>query len=366
MTFTGILPRFREYALGQRNVTFGATHKEFIFNYPCTSEAKCAPYEVLFSPGTYKIELWGAQGGDARYQNTDTLIPESGGKGAYVSGIIHMVGTTKMFLYIGGKGADQTETGYNRTSPGGFNGGGNGGVDLSDTDHGENGAGGGGSTDLRMYKDDSLKALKSRIIVAGAGGGGCSTNHTETVNSTAYGGSGGSLTGTTLSRYSLPGNQTQGVFGRGTEGVSCDHPQCNYGGSSGGNGSGYYGGLFPPEKMSGYMGTLETAGAGGSSYISGHEECNSVVDDESDPPTHTDSSIHYTNWYFNNTVMKQQGDSGFVDPYGTEENGHYGNGAAKITIIEARESLPIFPTCSYKLRKTLKGVVLLSAMTSKN
>ena len=43
------------------------------FDYPCTSSTSCKPYTVFFFPGKYKFELYGAQGGDGRVQNADTL-----------------------------------------------------------------------------------------------------------------------------------------------------------------------------------------------------------------------------------------------------------------------------------------------------
>ena len=158
MSFSGAISRFRRTDLGRKNVTYISTSNSLIFHYPCVSTTECAPYEVIFSPGTYNIELWGAQGGDARFQNTEDLRPDSGGKGAYVSGIIHFIGTTKLYLYIGGKGQDQIAIDQT-VSLGGFNGGGNGGVDPVDTKQPESGAGGGGATDLRFYLGDSTNAL---------------------------------------------------------------------------------------------------------------------------------------------------------------------------------------------------------------
>ena len=339
MPFRGVVSRFTATSLGKKIVEFNKEENSYIFHYPCKSSNECSSYELTFSPGVYRIELWGASGGKARYQNVKTIREGTDGKGAYVSGVIHFIGTTKLYLFIGGKGEDQTDTSSKLVvSLGGFNGGGNGGVDLYDPNYRESGAGGGGSTDLRLINDNSLRALKSRLIVAGAGGGGVSANHTENI-ANPYGGSGGCLSGEVGQKYRFPGNQTFGVFGRGADGNSYNEPDAHYGGSTGGNGSGYYGGLFIlPSDFDYWNDALEIAGSGGSSYISGHEGCDSVLDDGSDPPSHSGSEFHYMNIFFNETKMLCKGSENFTDPYGEEEDGHTGNGAAKITVIKARES----------------------------
>ena len=63
-------------------------------------------------------------------------------------------------------------------SPGGFNGCGKGGVDYFDktVNSPDSAAGGEGATDIRLQGDESIQALKSRIIVASGGGGGVSSN----------------------------------------------------------------------------------------------------------------------------------------------------------------------------------------------
>ena len=104
------------------------------------------------SSGTYKVELWGAQGGDAAY----------GGKGAYVSGVITMQKNETYYLYVGGNG-------YNSF---GYNGGGF--AVRSQTYNG------GGGTDIRYFATspsssdlewNSANGLNSRIMVASGGSG---------------------------------------------------------------------------------------------------------------------------------------------------------------------------------------------------
>ena len=263
MAITTILLYFKNSYTVNQNVT--------IYQYPCEKESECYPYELEFSPGIYQIELWGAQGGDARYQNTNNLRPNSGGKGAYVKGTIRFERTTKLYLYIGGKGEDQKYIDQTQ-SKGGFNGGGKGGVETHDTTYPESGAGGGGSTDLRLLKGDNEESLKSRIMVAGAGGGGCSTNITLSYNGfyqySPYGGYGGGLIGENITSYSFGGNQTHGIFGKGMDGVGNSFEAVGSG--TGGCGSGYYGGyIIPPNNHR----SFEIGGSGGSSFISGHKGC---------------------------------------------------------------------------------------------
>ena len=61
-----------------------------------------------------------------------------------------------MFLYIGGKGEDQTGNARGSYGVGGYNGGGNGGADTCEDDP-ESNAGGGGATDVRLINSQNYK-----------------------------------------------------------------------------------------------------------------------------------------------------------------------------------------------------------------
>ena len=329
-----------------------------IYQYPCSDESECYPYELEFLPGKYKIELWGAQGGDARYQNSKKLRTNSGGKGAYVRGIIKFQQKTKLYLYIGGKGEDQKYIDHTQ-SKGGFNGGGNGGVESHDVSYPESGAGGGGSTDLRLLKGNNEESLKSRIIVAAAGGGGCSTDnfspHKGLYNFSPLGGYGGGLSGENITRYGFGGNQTHGIFGKGGDGFgNGDNVEGStiVGAGTGGCGSGYYGGyIIPPNDHK----FFEFGGSGGSSFISGHKGCIAIQNQEINKSTQFDLSIHYSNLYFNDTVMKTKLDDDFVDPYGKLEEGHSGNGCANITLMSINRKTD-YKLVSYH-KKLLSNIV---------
>ena len=233
------------------NVTTADLVVVYILLYPCSSSTSCTPYTTTLQPGKYKFEVFGAGGGD--YEST----PNTGGKGGVSTGYyINNVSTTAYF-FIGGKGVG--------SSKGGCNGGGSGGYDSNNPI----GSGGGGSSDIRI----GLNSKEKRIIVAGAGGGGCYsakggdagglTGSDGTTNIYGQGGTGGNQeSGGTV--YSGSG-ATNGDLGLGGQGSS--NPQAW---GSGGGGSGYYGGAGGSSTLThneggGYCG----GGGGGSGYIGG-------------------------------------------------------------------------------------------------
>ena len=113
------------------------------------------------SAGWYKIELWGAGGG------------ASGGRGAYVSGIMYLSENEHIYFYVGERGGNDDT----------FN----------------SGSRGGGATDVRLISGDwdSDESLQSRVMVAAGGGAS---------------GDGGALVGLGASS----GTQSSGTFGMAT------------------------------------------------------------------------------------------------------------------------------------------------------
>ena len=295
-----------------------------IFEYPCSLSTSCSPYKISILPGKYKFELYGAQGGDGRNTNKETIRSGSGGRGSYVSGIIDLKTQAHFFLFLGGKGEDQSSTDKASYGLGGYNGGGNGGADLNEDWSPESSAGGGGSSDFRLENEQNMLGWKSRIIVAAGGGGAVSEN--------GYNGSpGGELNGNKPSNYVIIGTQTSGVFGKGLNGVSIG--SCG-GGSTGGGGGGYYGGsTLEYSELPVNTKTIYSGGSSGSSYISGYHGCDSVIFDESSTVTHTGRRKHYSNYVFSRGTMLS-GSKSFNKPGSNEkETGHSGNGAAVITYI---------------------------------
>ena len=127
-----------------------------VYNFEYTGKVQI--WEVPVT-GTYKLEVWGAEGGTGMW-GTSKLI---GGLGGYSFGKITLNKGTKVYVYVGGEG----ESAKDLVTPtkGGFNGGGTSGAYVND-----NGGAGGGATDIRLVYD----SLYSRVIVAGGGGGGAS------------------------------------------------------------------------------------------------------------------------------------------------------------------------------------------------
>ena len=250
---------------------------------------------IFLRPGKYLFECWGAQGNNYTFKN-------QGGKGAYTSGIINFRRKRQIYLFIGeyGKSNYQTDT-FNGGSPGQF--------------------GGGGATDIRIVDGnwDDLDSLKSRIMVAAAGGG---------PDGSENGGAGGRLFGIDSDNGNGKGaNQTHGGIGydNGSFGKGGGHVSTGELGNGGG-GSGYYGG-----GSSQNPGTY--AGGGGSSFISGHPGCDAIdASYTEDNPKHTGQPIHYSGLFFTNTQMID-GNNEMPSPTGGTEIGHLLNGAVRISCL---------------------------------
>ncbi len=279
--------------------------------------------------GKYKIELWGASGG-----GKDSVGPYFGG---YVSGDINLTQGTTFYIYVGQAGVDGTRE-RNFTPKSSYNGGGAGkdstepqGLPYSSA---HVSGSGGGATDIRLQNGEwnNFEGLKSRIMVAGAGGG----------SGYYAGGIGGGLNGVYSEKengdkVATGATQTSGYkFGQGANGASNIH-------AGGGGGGGYYGGFGG---VAGGVGVTSFGGGGGSSYISGHDGCKAITQDStSNSITHSSSSEHYSNYVFTNTVMidgngynwtTEKGEKiGMPKHDGTEGtmDGNSGNGYARITYL---------------------------------
>ena len=110
---------------------------------------------VTLLPGTYKLEVWGAQGG--AYNQGES----AGGKGGYASGQITLSTKTNLTVNVGGQGATTIVNNASYPGTGGWNGGGS---SPSSSYNGTHGGGGGGKTDILNGS--------TYLIAAGGGGGG--------------------------------------------------------------------------------------------------------------------------------------------------------------------------------------------------
>lgn len=292
------------------------------FSYTGNYQMFTVPYD-----GLYKIELWGASGGGT------SSYP--GGAGGYTSGDIYLNKDEKLYVYVGQSGSQTSGTIYN-----------NGTVTRSFSSG--MGYAGGGSTDIRLHGGawDNIDSLKTRIMVAASGGGGL------TYYSAAKGAAAGGLKGYQGTKNSgtdgaaaTPGTQTSaGINGGGSNDKNSANNRFGVlfvGGHIASGGNGYYPGGNGPHGSH-----TVGSGAGGSSFISGHEGCNAITKDSTyDSIVHTGESVHYSGYIFLNTKMidgqgytwtTQKGAyTGMPNYAGTGTmTGNTGNGHAKITLVD--------------------------------
>ena len=275
-----------------------------ILNCPYSGSAK----SITLPKGTYKLECWGAQGGNAGYYSYVHSTP-NGGKGGYSAGVITLSSSVIVYLYAGGQGGstigNKLDQNSVATAPGGFNGGG-----IANQ---MGAAGGGGASDIRIGQD----SLYARIIVAGGGGGGGNASSSTLLS---YGGNGGGTTGGTPPNQHQ--NRTPGKGGTQT-GIVASYSSsisAGFGNGAGGTGNnlrgagggGWYGGT---------MGENSTGGGGGSGYVYTSSTASNY------PSGCLLNSTHYLS-----SASTIAGDTSFTSPTGSSETGHSGNGYIRITV----------------------------------
>ena len=233
------------------------------FNYDANK--KIQSFKIP-ATGTYELEVWGAQGG-----NAGTLA--TGGLGGHAKGRMRFNEDDIIYIVIGTEGEDAPLTGsanYTKYA-GGYNGGGFG--CTSNQWVANAGGGGGGATHIATTNRGELKNYASYknnneiLIVAGGGGGAITNGGGNGWNGGSGGGeTGGDGQGDQASGGGKGGTQTTGyAFGKGDDALHYDangYPDLknsvannSYGGA--GSGGGYYGG---------YVSHADGAG-GGSGYI---------------------------------------------------------------------------------------------------
>ena len=219
----------------------------FDFDYTGIEQTFTAPVS-----GTYRLETWGAIGGNSV---ADGVMQSNGGYGGYSIGYIFLNTNDIIYINVGGKGQDGLVN--QNDILGGYNGGGNGHWDKNDD---EASGGGGGATHIATKSGllNSLENYKNNIYIVSGGGGGAAWIFTS--------GNGGGYKGTTGYRsetlYSQSATQLDGYkFGQGGDGSD------SYGTPGGGGGGGYYGGFggYIENKNDNSIDAIP--GAGGSGYI---------------------------------------------------------------------------------------------------
>ena len=239
--------------------------------------------------GVYRLETWGAQGGNGTTNKWDdnSIVTYKGGYGGYSTGTISLNKNQTIYINSGGAGDDSIAGTEVIKTSGGYNGGGGSSQGQSS---GRVATPGGGATHIAT-STGKLSQLNNKIsdilIVSGGGGGVYGDSGSKGYDS--EGGSGGGYVGgfsvqdltscgeqCTLYNYPSGGTQTSGglsvtnwesgitsdtlnvgTFGLGAKGTD------NYGGGGGG----YYGGASGNN----------TGGAGGSGYIGNTNLSNKVM-----------------------------------------------------------------------------------------
>ena len=267
----------------------------------------CAADVVFLPAGIYRLEVWGASGGNGK---------ANGGLGGYSKGEITLDKKTRVFVHVGSQGT---------STSGGCNGGG--------TSSHSKCAAGGGATDVRLFLDD----LYARIIVAGGGGGGGSSASIEP------GGAGGGLYGIDGKNSNEAGKgasqNSNTTTCKTTSYTTCGVGTFGQGGSKhSGGGGGWYGGSGSD---------CNDGGGGGSGY---------VLNSTSYKPSKyliTNSKYYLTN------VRLLDGTKSFPSPTSTSnEVGHSGNGYARISFIR-----PSRNQGRYTYRMSLKSFCFLLITT---
>lgn len=317
-----------------------------VMNFDYTGSVQTA----TLTPGRYKLECWGAQGGNSNQSNGTY---GNGGKGGYSTGILNVSTNTTIYITVGGQGQNGV---LNTRTAGGFNGGGDG----YGTNNSGVGGGGGGASDISLtspvfshssYFINNIRdtnSLLSRIIVAGGGG---SAGY-DVSNNAANGGAGGGTTGQDgLSNrvyHGTGGKQTTFGTGGSSEEPNRYSVQAKFGcGASASNstdvapggGGGWYGGGLHCDSAgggSGYVYTPTTA----SNYPSG---------------------CLLNSAYYLSNAQTIAGNQSFSSPTGGTETGHSGNGYVRITkltdviyITHANNDIMDFNYTGSTQSKTLK------------
>lgn len=267
---------------------------------------------TAYADGYYYVEAYGGASGDDL------------GKGGSTSGYIYLEKNEKLYIYVGGKGAERL---------GGYNGGGNGGTG------GSVGAGAGGATDIRYFGSstpstanlvwNSSLGLNSRIMVAA----GSASSYNYRTDSASIGTDGKALDGgglvTRSARYAGEAFQTSGGIKNSNASTDTTSGSFGIGGNGGAGGSSYYGGGAGGGGYYGGAGggghydgsAYWSSGTGGTSFISGYAGVN-AISGNSTTITHSNNTAHYSGKYFIGGAMESGVNSGdghaYIRYVGTE------------------------------------------------
>ena len=268
--------------------------------------------------GKYKLETWGAQGGN--YDNAKLR-----GLGGFSRGISLLNFNDKLYINVGGKGISHST----QKQLGGYNGGGESEIQTEDRYF----SSGGGATHIANKSGllSTLENYRNNIIIVSGGGGGSFYSKTDNFddiggNAGGYIGNNGTQTYQGWGSYGYGGNQIEGgnsicdniTCSSWPNGISINNVgkgsfgQGGKGGTaSSGGGGGYYGG--------GASVHVQAAG-GGSGYIGN--------------PSLTDKVMYCYNCEESNEVSTKTISTTCTSATPTINCAKQGNGYARITIEE--------------------------------
>lgn len=308
-----------------------------VYNYSYTGNVQ----SVTLPAGRYRLETWGAQGGnDPFYSNV------IGGKGGYASGEITLTGSKTFYIYVGGIGTGSANSNWGST-------------------------GGGGATDISLYGSKGSTTWKtenhfySRLLVAG-GGGGVHGKRYANVNYVGNAGGGEVSPNFTANGYNIIGsNQISGGssnYGtgvvKGSFGYATPNTQSNSyskggwnGGAAGsdnwansGAGGGWYGGVTSWSHSAGGSGWVYTA----STYT--YWKNNSAEGK-------LNKWLLNSEYYLSNTSLID-GNNNMPSPNGGTEVGHSGNGYARITNLDHHHTDACYSTTQSTCSKIPAGSLI--------
>lgn len=265
-----------------------------ILNCPYSGTYK----SITLPKGTYKLECWGAQGGNgtASPSNNSQLF---GGKGGYSYGVFSPTSDTVLYLYSGGQGS--TATGSISSGPnGGYNGGGAGSKNGTNNSNTQTSGGGGGATHIATTSGllNTLSSSTASILLIAGGGGGAGGWYGSFSTQSSDGGYGGGNSGGSAANgegYSVSGGTQSSGYSFGQGASASTHVD------QGGGGGGYYGGYC----STGTSDSNICGGGGGSGYINTSKLTSA------------------------STIA---GNTSFTSPTGSSETGHSGNGYIRIIV----------------------------------
>ena len=314
---------YDEWALITKNITVRSKCNVYFINGYSKDFSYTGSVEEFMVPkdGVYKLEVWGAQGGNSLDNGVLTSNKYYAG---YSKSNIKLNKNDKLYVTVGGRGEDGK---LNNIAKGGFNGGGNGTWDHNDD---EALAGGGGATSIQnsLLGDGQLKNYENNkssvLIVAGGSAGNGVTVNSDYFSKYKFsygggfiGGVGGTTKDGNSNDYTIFNVATQNsgyTFGLGQ---STDDITGNYNQEAPGAGGGWYGGLALTNTVAATL-PYSYAG-GGSGYIGNYLLTNKAMycyncEESADDNTRTISTTCTSETPTENCAKK-------------------GNGYARITLI---------------------------------